>query len=51
VSGPTCGCPEKFRVPEFIKYSGTQCLMTHLKSYCNKMAEVVHDEKLLMHFF
>jgi len=25
--------------------------MTHLKSYCNKMAEVVHDEKLLMHFF
>ena len=25
--------------------------MTHLKSYCNKMAEVVHDEKLLMYFF
>jgi hypothetical protein len=43
--------PKKFRVPEFIKYSGTQCPMTHLKSYCNKMTEVVHDEKLLMHFF
>jgi len=42
---------KKFRVPEFIKYSGTQCLMTHLMSYCNKIAEVVHDEKLLMHFF
>jgi hypothetical protein len=42
---------KKFRVPEFIKYSGTQCPMTHLRSYCNKMAEVVHDEKLLMHFF
>ena len=42
---------KKFCVPEFIKYSGTQCPMTHLKSYCNKMAEVVHDEKLLMHFF
>jgi len=42
---------KKFYVPEFIKYSGTQCPMTHLKSYCNKMAEVVHDEKLLMHFF
>jgi hypothetical protein len=42
--------PKKFCVPEFIKYSGTQCPMTHLKSYCNKMAEVVHDEKLLMHF-
>ena len=25
--------------------------MTHLKSYCNKMTEVVHDKKLLMHFF
>jgi hypothetical protein len=42
---------KKFRVPKFIKYSGTQCPMTHLKSYCNKMAEVMHDEKLLMHFF
>ena len=41
---------KKFRVPEFIKYTGTQCPMTHLKSYYNKMAEVVHDEKLLMHF-
>jgi hypothetical protein len=48
---PNVVVPKKFRVPEFIKYSGAQCPMTHLKSYCNKMAEVVHDEKLLMHFF
>jgi len=48
---PNVVVPKKFRVPEFIKYSGTQCPMTHLKSYCNKMAEVMHDEKLLMHFF
>jgi hypothetical protein len=48
---PNVVVPKKYRVPEFIKYSGTQCPMTHLKSYCNKMAEVVHDEKLLMHFF
>jgi hypothetical protein len=48
---PNVVVPKKFRVPKFIKYSGTQCPMTHLKSYCNKMAEVVHDEKLLMHFF
>jgi len=39
--------PKKFRVPEFIKYTGTQCPITHLKSYCNKKAEVVHREKLL----
>jgi hypothetical protein len=48
---PNVVVPKKFRVPEFIKYTGTQCPITHLKSYCNKMAEVVHDEKLLMHFF
>jgi len=48
---PNVVVPKKFNVPEFIKYTGTQCSITHLKSYCNKMAEVVHDEKLLMHFF
>jgi len=48
---PNVVVPKKFCVPEFIKYTGTQCPMTHLKSYCNKMAEVIHDEKLLMHFF
>ncbi|KAL3596508.1 hypothetical protein D5086_008145 [Populus alba] len=36
---PNVVIPKKFRVPEFIKYSGTQCPMTHLRSYCNKMAE------------
>ena len=48
---PNVVIPKKFRVPDFIKYTGTQCPVTHLRSYCNKMAEVVHDEKLLMHFF
>lgn len=43
--------PKKFHVPKFIKYTGTQCPATNLKSYCNKMAEVVQDEKLLMYFF
>jgi hypothetical protein len=42
---------KQFRVPEFMKYTITQYPSTHLKSYCNKMTEVVHDEKLLMHFF
>jgi hypothetical protein len=44
---PNVVVPKKFRVPEFIKYTGTQCPITHLKSYYNKMAEVVHREKLL----
>jgi hypothetical protein len=42
--------PKKFCVPEFIKYTRTQCPVTHLKSYCYKMA-VVRNEKLLMYFF
>jgi len=48
---PNVVIPKKFRVPEFAKYTGTQCPVTHLKAYCNKMAEVVDDEKLLIHFF
>ena len=43
--------PKIFCVPKFIKYTRTQCPITHLKSYCNKIKEVMHDEKLLIHFF
>jgi hypothetical protein len=48
---PNIVIPKNFRVPEFVKYTGTQYPITHLKAYCNKMAEVVEDEKLLIHFF
>ncbi|XP_024439614.1 uncharacterized protein LOC112323885 [Populus trichocarpa] len=48
---PNVVVPKKFRVPEFIKYSGTQCPMTHLKSYCNKMAEVIRRWKDLVDAF
>ena len=48
---PDIVIPKRFRVPEFVKCTGTQCPITHLKAYCNKMAEVVDDEKLLIHFF
>jgi hypothetical protein len=48
---PNVVIPKKFRVPEFVKYIGTQCPITHLKAYCNKMVEVVYDKKLLIHFF
>jgi len=48
---PNVVIPKKFRVPEFVKYTGTQCPITHLKAYYNKMVEVVDDEKLLIHFF
>jgi hypothetical protein len=34
---PNVVVPKKFCVLESIKYIGTQCPMTHLKSYYNKM--------------
>jgi hypothetical protein len=48
---PNVVIPKKFRVLEFVKYTGIQCPITHLKAYCNKITEVVDDEKLLVHFF
>jgi hypothetical protein len=48
---PNMVIPKKFRVPKFVKYTRTQCPITHLKAYYNKMVEVVYDEKLLIHFF
>jgi hypothetical protein len=48
---PNVVIPKKFKVSEFVKYTGIQCPITYLKAYCNKMAEVVDDEKLLNHFF
>ena len=48
---PNVVIPKKFKVQEFIKYTRTQCLITHIKAYCNKITKVVNDEKLLIHFF
>jgi len=48
---PNIIVPKKFRIPEFIKYNGLECPNTHLRSYCNKMAEVIYDDKLLIYFF
>lgn len=42
---------EKFKVPNFDKYSSTRCSMTYLEMYYNMMDKVVHDEKLMIHFF
>jgi hypothetical protein len=40
-----------FRIPEFTKYNGLECLNTHLRSYCNMMAEAILDDKLMIYFF
>jgi len=43
--------PKKFWVLEFVKYIGNQFPMTPLKSYYNKMTEVIDDNKMLILFF
>lgn len=48
---PEVKIPAKFKVPTFEKYKGVSCSMTHVRSYCRKMAAYSDDEKLLMHFF
>jgi hypothetical protein len=48
---PNIVVPKDFRIPEFIKYIGLECPNTHLRSYCNKMAEVIRDDKMLIYFF
>ena len=48
---PNITVPKDFRILEFIRYIGLECPNTHLRSYCNKMAEVIHDDKLLIYFF
>jgi len=48
---PNIVVPKDFRIPDFIKYTGLECPNTHLRSYCNKMAKVIRDDKLLIYFF
>ena len=48
---PNMIIPINFIVPEFVRYTGTQCIVTHLKAYYNKITKVVYDKKLLINFF
>jgi hypothetical protein len=48
---PNIVVPKDFRIPDFIKFTGLECPNTHLRSYCNKMVEVICDDKLPIYFF
>jgi hypothetical protein len=48
---PNIMMPKEFRVLDFIKYTGQECPYTHLRSYYNKMAEMIHNNKMLIYFF
>jgi hypothetical protein len=49
--GARCSGAQEVRVLEFVKHTGMECPNTQLMSYCNKIAEVMHNEKLLVYFF
>ena len=48
---PNIIVPKNFRIPKFIKYTGLEFPNTHLRSYWNKMAEVIYDDRMLIYFF
>ncbi|EOY01013.1 Uncharacterized protein TCM_010930 [Theobroma cacao] len=48
---PDVVIPPKFKVPDFEKYDGTKCPVTHITMYCRRMAAYAHDDKLLIHCF
>ena len=48
---PGVKIPPKFKVPDFVKYKGTSCPKTHVKSFYRKMSAYSNNEKLLMHYF
>ena len=48
---PNIMVPKDFWILDFIKYTSLECLNTYLRSHCNKMAELICDDKLLIYFF
>lgn len=48
---PEVKIPAKFKVSIFEKYKRDSCPLTHVRSYCRKMAAYSDDEKSLMHYF
>jgi hypothetical protein len=45
-----CLVPKDFRMLDFM-YTKLECSNTYLWSYYNKMAKVIHNDKMLTYFF
>ncbi|KAI5396117.1 hypothetical protein KIW84_062351 [Lathyrus oleraceus] len=41
----------KFKVPDFEKYEGNTCPLSHLVMYARKMSTQTNNDKLLIHYF
>lgn len=43
--------PQKFKVPNFEKYTSLSCPRRHLAMFCQKIASYTHEDKLMIHCF
>ncbi|KAI5388024.1 hypothetical protein KIW84_073929 [Lathyrus oleraceus] len=48
---PNVKIPVKFKVPDFEKYKGNTCPLSHLVMYARKMLTQTDNDQLLIHYF
>ncbi|KAI5406028.1 hypothetical protein KIW84_052692 [Lathyrus oleraceus] len=48
---PNVKIPVKFKVPDFEKYKGNTCPLSHLVMYARKMSTQTDNDQLLIHYF
>ncbi|XP_050914958.1 uncharacterized protein LOC127129893 [Lathyrus oleraceus] len=48
---PNVKIPTKFKVPDFEKYKGNSCPLSHLVMYARKMSMYTYNDQLLIHYF
>lgn len=48
---PNIKIPVKFKVPDFEKYKGNTCPLSHLLIYARKMSTQIDNDQLLIHYF
>ncbi|KAI5420381.1 hypothetical protein KIW84_044244 [Lathyrus oleraceus] len=48
---PNVKIPVKFKVPDFEKYKGNTCPLSHLVMYARKMSTQTDNDQLLFHYF
>ena len=48
---PNLKIPIKFKVPDFEKYKGNTCPLSHLVMYAYKMSTQTDNDQLFIHYF
>ena len=48
---PNVALPDHFKLPEFEKYNGEGCPLSHLRAYCGDMVPVKSNDQLLIRYF